>query len=138
MSAYLDASVIVPLFLEDAFSERADAFIAAEQSLIVADWAAVEVSGVMARQARIATITPAQAQAAFAAFDQWRAMVASPAETTAADMQTTIHYVRRTDLALRGPDALHIAIASRLGAKLLTFDAKLAAAATALGVATAS
>jgi uncharacterized protein len=138
VSAYLDASVIVPLFLEDTLSQRADALIATQQSFIVADWAVVEVSGVMARQARIATITPAEAQAAFAAFDQWRAMVASPAETTAADMQTTIQYVRRTQLALRGPDALHIAIASRLGAKLLTFDAKMAAAATALGVETVS
>ncbi len=43
-------------------------------------------------------------------------------------------FIRRFDLALRTPDALHIAAAGRLSAKLATFDVKMAAAATALGL----
>ncbi len=136
MSAYLDASVIAPLFLADAFSERADELVAAGMALIVADWAVVDVSSVIARQSRIGAITPAEGQAAFAAFDHWRTTLASAVETNGADMAAAAQSVRRADLALRGTDALHIAICARIGAKLFTFDARLAAAAQALGVET--
>ena len=44
-------------------------------------------------------------------------------------------YVRRFDLALRAPDALHLAIARRLDATLVTLDRRLAAAAGELGIA---
>jgi predicted nucleic acid-binding protein len=37
------------------------------------------------------------------------------------------------DLPLRTPDAMHIAIAQRIGAEHLTFDNKMAAGARALG-----
>jgi predicted nucleic acid-binding protein len=37
-------------------------------------------------------------------------------------------------MALRAPDALHVALCRRLGLKLVTFDQRQAAAAEALGV----
>ena len=43
-------------------------------------------------------------------------------------------YVRRFDLKLRAPDALHAAICRRLGMRLVTLDRRLAAAARALGI----
>jgi predicted nucleic acid-binding protein len=43
-------------------------------------------------------------------------------------------YVRRFDLILRAPDALHIAIARRLDVALVTLDRRLANAAQALGI----
>jgi uncharacterized protein len=137
MSVYMDASFIVPLFLEDAFSERADTLIAFQTGLVVSDWCAVEVSSVLMRQTRIRAISLQTANTILANFDTWRANLEDVA-TAAIDMAAAALFVRHPDLALRGPDALHIAIASRLGAKLLTFDAKMAAAATALGVETAS
>jgi hypothetical protein len=45
--------------------------------------------------------------------------------------------LRRLDLNLRAPDAIHIAIARRLGATLMTFDDKMARSAHALGLAVA-
>ena len=42
--------------------------------------------------------------------------------------------VRRLDLGLRAPDALHIATARRLGATLFTFDLGMASAARMLGL----
>jgi predicted nucleic acid-binding protein len=42
--------------------------------------------------------------------------------------------VRRLDLTLRTPDALHIAIARRAGAALVTFDKAMATVAGALGL----
>jgi hypothetical protein len=44
-------------------------------------------------------------------------------------------FVRRFDLALRVPDALHLAIARRLDVALVTLDRRLATAAGELGVA---
>jgi uncharacterized protein len=40
-------------------------------------------------------------------------------------------------LPLRAPDAIHIAMAQRVGAALVTFDRRMAAAARALGIAAA-
>jgi uncharacterized protein len=136
MSVYLDASVVVSLFLNDAFSVRARALLGDANQPIIADWCVVEVCSVISTQVRIGAIAQQDAQIIFANFDIWRANL-EDAATTAIDMAAAAQFVRRTDLALRGPDALHIAIASRLSAKLLTFDAKMAAAATALGVETA-
>jgi uncharacterized protein len=134
MSAYLDASVIVPLFLTDAYSEQADALIARESTIIIADWAVVEVSSVIARQKRIGAIDTQTAQKVISLFDSWRAGTASCAETLGSDMALATEFVRKFDLGLRGPDALHLAIASRLGMKFLTFDARMKSAAVALGL----
>jgi uncharacterized protein len=46
--------------------------------------------------------------------------------------------LRRLDVNLRTPDALHIAIAQRLEATLVTFDWGMAAAARPLGMAVAT
>lgn len=134
MSAYLDASIVVSLFLIDAFSRRARALMGATIGSIVTDWCVVETSSVIAKQARVGAIAPQDAEKAFANFDALRANLAF-AETTGADMAVAAQFVRRADLALRGPDALHLAICARLGAKLLNFDAHLAAAANELGLA---
>jgi uncharacterized protein len=134
MSAYLDASVIVPLFIADAFSEQADALIAQESMITIADWAIVEVSSVIARQKRIGAIDTQTAQRVLSQFDSWRTRAVSHAETLSSDMVLATEFVRKFDLGLRSPDALHLAIANRLGMKLLTFDTRMKSAAIALGL----
>ena len=54
---------------------------------------------------------------------------------TPGDLAAATMFLRRLDLPLRTPDALHIAIAQRLGATLVTFDRQMAASAHALGTA---
>jgi predicted nucleic acid-binding protein len=51
------------------------------------------------------------------------------------DIQLASSFVRRFDLTLRAPDALHTAICHRHGLTFVTLDNRLALAATALGVA---
>jgi hypothetical protein len=133
VSAYLDASAVLPLFLAEVFTARSEEALAQEAALVLSDWTVVEVSGVIVRQARTGAISNEEARESLTAFDHWRAGVAG-AETTAEDMQASIELVRRSDLALRGPDALHIAIARRLAATLVTFDSRMAAAASRLGL----
>lgn len=135
MSAYLDASVIVPLVLTDAFSARATALLRTlNTALIISDWAGLEVSNVIARQARIGAIGRDESLAAIENFDLWRGKATSIAETSALDVAVATQFVRRPDLTLRGPDALHLAITQRVGAVLCTFDARMGAAATSLGL----
>lgn len=51
-----------------------------------------------------------------------------------ADVIAATNFVRRPDLPLRAPDAIHIAAAHRLDATLVTLDIGMARAARALGV----
>jgi hypothetical protein len=52
---------------------------------------------------------------------------------TSADVTAAAGFLRRLDLTLRRQDALHIAIAQRVGAALFTFDQQMTSAARALG-----
>jgi predicted nucleic acid-binding protein len=56
---------------------------------------------------------------------------------TPADLAQATAWIRRLDLTLRAPDAIHIAAAQRLDASLATFDAGMAGAARRLGLAVA-
>jgi hypothetical protein len=53
------------------------------------------------------------------------------------DVSPADGYLQRLDLALRVADAIPIAIVQRLGAKLVTFDRRMATAAVEPGVAVA-
>jgi uncharacterized protein len=58
-------------------------------------------------------------------------------ELEAGDIAQADLFVRRLDLPLLAPDAIHIAIAQRLRATLVTFDRQMATAARTLGLAVA-
>ena len=63
------------------------------------------------------------------------ASCADPAGVADIDVQTAQGFIRRLDLNVRAPDAINLAIASRLGAPIATFDRGMAACATTLGIA---
>lgn len=133
---YLDTSVIVPLFLPERRSLEAENLIVLKQ-IIVSDLAGAEFSSAIAMAVRVGRLKENAARQVLAQFDDWIADQALSAETQREDFLAAIGLIRRFDLGLRTPDALHIAIAMRAGAKLLTFDAKMAEAASALGLETA-
>lgn len=134
MSVYLDASVIVALLTDDAHNSRANAFLAMQQPVLaISDFAAAEFAAAIGRHVRTGTTTREEAFAAFASFDAWAARVSQRTTTEAADVTAAAAFLRRLDLNLRTPDALHIAIAQRIGATLATFDEKMAANASILG-----
>ena len=134
MSLYLDASALVPLFANDALSDRADAILRAHQStLIVSDFAAAEFAAAIACRTRTRFLTIAEARIAFSNFDTWIGREAERAQITAADVSSAANVIRRLDVTLRAPDAIHIVIAQRLGADILTFDQQMAAGARVLG-----
>jgi predicted nucleic acid-binding protein len=137
VSIYLDASVLIALFTEDPHSERADAFLQSHApNVIVSDFAAAEFASVVARFVRTAELTAEAARQIFTDFDAWIARSAQSETTTAADVSAAESFLRRLDLTLRTPDAVHIAIAQRFGAALATFDNGMGSSAEALGLAT--
>lgn len=132
---YADTSLLVPLFARDAFNETAGRFLATQQpALLVSDFACAELASALAKKVRMRELTRVQAREALATFDTWLAPRLPRFEMIAADVVLAETYLRRLDLPLRTPDALHIAIARRHGAALATFDVQMAEAAQSLGL----
>lgn len=133
MRLYLDTSVLVPLFVAESRSRDANAGLVG-QNLYVSDLAAAEFSAAISTRVRTSEMTAADALSLFATFDAWAEKAANRAQVEGADMAAALVLVRRPELALRMPDAANLAIAQRLGARVFTFDKKMAAAAAALGL----
>lgn len=139
MSLYLDASVLVALFVIDPTSARAEIFLAGyPEILVISDFGAAEFSSAVARRVRMRALTRDDGRLAFANFDAWLARSADRQRTTTTDIEAAERILRRLEVNLRTPDALHIVIAARVNATLVTFDQRMAASARALGMAVAT
>lgn len=137
MSAYLDASAILPILIEEPGSAAVDGFLmATAEELVVSDFAAAEVASALSRLVRTDLLSAQDAAARLADFDAWRAGSTLDFEFRAADIRLANVYVRRFELMLRAPDALHAAACQRAGLLLVTMDRRLAVAAESLGVRT--
>jgi predicted nucleic acid-binding protein len=135
LSIYLDTSIVVPLFLPDPFVGRTRSFFAAGPAdLMVSDLVSAEFAFVVGIRVRKKEISSANGKAAFVNFDNWTRRRTIGAETSPDDIRRAERMLRRLNLNLRAPDAIHVAIAQRLGAELATFDVKMADCAHALGV----
>lgn len=135
MSVYLDVNVIVPLFALDLLSGRAEeALRSLGDDLVVSDFCAAEFSSVIARRVRTRDLRAEEALAAFSNFDVWCAGYTRRLEIDTIDVSGASGLMRRLDLSLRTPDALHLAMVHRTNCKLLTFDRSMAKAAQELGI----
>jgi len=135
VSVYLDVNVIVALFTVDPLNDRTDKTLRGlRDTLVVSDLAGAEFSAVIARRVRTRDLSAGEARTAFANFDLWGTSQARRVEIEGGDVAHATGFVRRLDVPLRTPDALHIAIARRSGCALLTFDRTMANAARALGI----
>jgi predicted nucleic acid-binding protein len=130
---YLDASALLPLFIEDAHTQDAHGHLRGNV-LVISDFAIAEFSCGVAHRCRLGDVNESGAVAVFAALDAWTVNAARRESLTAGDIGVAIGLVRRLDLGLRAPDALNIAIAQRCEAQLLTFDGKMARCARSLGM----
>lgn len=136
MSFYLDANVLLSLFAADAHSTKADAWIDGDPGeLFVSDFARVEFAAVMSRRLRAKAMSATVALETLSDFDVWTGRMAWPIETGAADMALAERLVRDFATKLSGPDALHLALSSNRGLRLVTFDERLAGAARMHGAA---
>jgi uncharacterized protein len=135
LSTYLDASVLVSLFTNDKFSRRADQILRGRQTApVVSDFGAAEFASVISLKTRMHTVTKQEASGIFTTFDGWVSRTANTVDISPTDIRNAEGMLRRLDLVLRAPDAIHIAITQRIGAELVTFDRHMADCARALRV----
>lgn len=135
MLAYLDASFLIALFADDAFTPNARQFLKSEMPLLlVSDFARAEFASAIAKRVRVGQFGMNGARLALSNFDAWLPQAAQPVSMVSADIKVAEAYLRRLDLTLRTADAIHIATVQRIGATLLTFDKKMAECARVLGI----
>ena len=135
MSLYLDASVLMPTVVVEETTDAVGQFLSAgADDLVVSDFAAAEVASTLSRLVRMDLVAASEAVDRLVDFDAWRAGATENAEVSAPDARLANTYVRRFDLKLRAPDALHMAICRRLDLSLVTLDQRLARAARELGL----
>jgi uncharacterized protein len=133
--ATLDASVLVPLMVVEESSVAMQNWVSAyEGRLIVSEFAAAEASSGISKLVRMKRLSADEASAALDEFDAWRFSVTETINIGEADFRAAHLLVRRFETKLRAPDALHLAVARRLDATLVTRDQILRDAAMLVGV----
>ncbi len=135
MTFYLDASVLVALMVkEDGARAVADLLDADECPLIASDFALAETAAALARLVRVAVLSTGQLENTFARLDDWTSAATRHEPLSPGDVAAANRLVRQPDLVLRAPDAIHIVMATRLKATLLTLDKGMARGAALLGL----
>lgn len=136
MPDYIDASALAAIVLREPASSAVDDLVRVRSdTLFVSDFCLAECTSALATFGRRKNWSQSQTDGLWPELDAWVAVTARPVPTEAEDVARAISIVRRFDLKLRAPDAIHVATAARLEARLITLDKRMARAATALGVA---
>lgn len=130
---YLDASVLVPIFIEDDWTSGVLAWLETRPALSVSDWTMAEFSSALSFHVRKRRLTIEERDKAENALNSW---AYGQVEIVALDEEDGF-MARRTlhrHPKLRTPDALHLTIVRRLGHEFATYDQDLAEAARREGV----
>lgn len=135
MILYVDASAIVSVVGNEATSLAVEGALNSEDVVaVVSDLAIAESSAALARNSRVRRWSGVETERFYRDLDTWASEAAEMVTIGPVDVQLATDFVRRDGIALRAPDAIHIAAAHRLGANILTLDSGMAHAAAALGV----
>jgi predicted nucleic acid-binding protein len=96
LSIYLDASVLVSMFVPDAHSRAADGLLRdAGQPVMVSDFAAAEFASGISQLVRMRAVSAKDAAAVFSDFDEWSTREAGRVETQTADIVNAGRLLRR-------------------------------------------
>ena len=135
MPLYLDASVSVAIVRNEPTRPLFEWLVAPGcDALLMSDFGVAETSAALVARGRASNRSRSLIEADLEHFDRWTADFTDLVTTATADVIAATAMVRRRDLILRAPDAIHIACAHRLDATLVTLDIGMARAARALGV----
>lgn len=129
----LDASVLVPLFVQEPRTNDAAKLIQTDTPATT-PLTIAEASCAFSRRYQAKELNETQTLETFDALDIFSQTHMASSTIELEDYETATQLVRRIDLGLRTADALHIAVAMRLGATLATFARKMADAARSLGI----
>jgi uncharacterized protein len=139
LSLYIDASALVTLLMDEPDTRWAqDIILPAVNERIVSDFCVAEVASAMSKYVRTRQLEAEAAHDLLVRFDAWITADTLFVESGPADIAEAGRLVRRFELKLRTPDALHLALAKRFNAKVLTRDRGMARAAEMIGLAVAT
>ncbi len=125
------------MFTVDGHTPRARRWLAENPDrLILSDWTLTEFSSAVAVGMRATRLTAADAARAEAALSIWLGRAPPILSVEPMDVREARRFIRAISRPLRAGDALHLAIAQRMGCSVATFDTGMRAAAEAIGLAT--
>ena len=133
MIVYPDTSVLLAALIDDDLTEVARPWLAERPRLSLSAWTAAEFTSGIRLKVRKLELTEDQARRAEHLFDGLIPAPGLPEPLTNADVVEARRLVAAAE-ALRAPDALHIAVADRLGHAFVTLDKAQKAAAIARGL----
>lgn len=134
---YLDTSFLTPLFREEATSAKVADFLSRQAvgALAVSKWTAVEFVSLISRDVRMGALTAGQGRRLLAEFDSMVAASLVVLIPGANDFDLAQEYVANFATQLRGPDALHLAVAHNNGVEFIaTLDDGMLSAAKKLKI----
>jgi predicted nucleic acid-binding protein len=137
VAVYFDTSFLAPLVRVEPSSHQVPSFIASlgGDILTTSHWTRVELSSLLARDARMGTLKPDAAAAADATFEDLLERTFSIVLPDANDFTQAKTFLADHSSGLRGGDALHLAIAKNRGARMIyTLDKRMIAAGKSLGL----
>lgn len=134
MKVYVDTSVIVSILVPESTSERSRQWLEAQETgtMAISTWVDTELSSALALKVRIGELSRDSMQHALFLFRTCILPGMICHEVVTSDFKQAQNYLESADLPLRAGDAMHLAIASRLGTAIATNDIKLQDAAKAL------
>ena len=139
MRVYLDASVVTALVVHEDATQRVEtAVLSSESEFIVSDFTAAEVASAISKRVRTGLTRAEEGERYLAALDDWMEANATPIATRSKDVVEAAKLVRRFDLQVKTPDALHLAMARRARAILWTLDRGMVRVAETVGLSVAS
>jgi len=133
---YLDTSVLGAIFFREPGAANLVAKLESQRKakLMISAWTLTEMASIGGIKQRTGAIDAETRQQAIANFQRFASMHLVTVEIDPADFRTAAVLIESPS-ALRAGDALHLAIARRLGARVASLDHKLCSAIKVLGLA---
>lgn len=132
---YADTSLLLPIYVPEVNSDRANSAVEGAEALLVSDLTVAEFLVGLARKVKLGTLSPEGAGEVQSALERHltegflqRIAVVSSHSEAAGDLAF------RSPVMLRTLDAIHLAVAVEHEASLATLDGRLSEAARAIGV----
>lgn len=138
MIYYCDTSLLVAALAPETATERAQTWLAAQQTgaLAISEWVITEFSSALAIKLRTGQIDLDHRAQIFGLFNRLLAESLVTVEIAPTAFRMASGFVDQYGLGLRAGDALHLAVAAQHGLTLVTLDLRLLEAGPILGVQT--
>ena len=133
---YVDTSLAVALFTVEPATEAALDWASRSAPLAVSAWVTVELRSAIATKARLGELGESARQEALRAYVEAARGELLTLPINEEVFREAAKFAGNVNIAVRGADALHLAIAAAHGATLATRDRPQAAAGASLGIRT--